>query len=103
MHFAFAPKIRHEHGHKTGSCPCSRSALRRPDVGATARGACRSRGLPGRRPQPLGNDERSRRRRAAGGPFEKFALAGLSMGGYVALEIMRQAADRVLKLALLDT
>jgi pimeloyl-ACP methyl ester carboxylesterase len=36
-------------------------------------------------------------------PFEKFALAGLSMGGYVALEIMRQAAHRVLKLALLDT
>ncbi len=36
-------------------------------------------------------------------PFEKFALAGLSMGGYVALEMMRQAAHRVLKLALLDT
>lgn len=36
-------------------------------------------------------------------PFEKFALAGLSMGGYVALEILRQAPHRVLKLALLDT
>ena len=36
-------------------------------------------------------------------PFEKFALAGLSMGGYVALEIMRQAPSRVRKLALLDT
>src|SRR5258708_35118307 len=36
-------------------------------------------------------------------PFEKFALAGLSMGGYVALEMMRQAAHRVQKLALLDT
>jgi len=33
----------------------------------------------------------------------RFALAGLSMGGYIALEIMRQAADRVAKLALLDT
>lgn len=33
----------------------------------------------------------------------KFALAGLSMGGYVSLEIMRQAPERVLKLALLDT
>ncbi len=33
----------------------------------------------------------------------RFALAGLSMGGYVALEIMRQAPDRVCKLALLDT
>jgi pimeloyl-ACP methyl ester carboxylesterase len=34
---------------------------------------------------------------------ERFALAGLSMGGYVALEIMRQAPGRVLGLALLDT
>ena len=33
----------------------------------------------------------------------RFALAGLSMGGYIALEIIRQAADRVMKLALLDT
>jgi pimeloyl-ACP methyl ester carboxylesterase len=32
-----------------------------------------------------------------------FALAGLSMGGYVAMEIMRQAPDRVTQLALLDT
>lgn len=34
---------------------------------------------------------------------DKFALAGLSMGGYVAQEIMRQAPQRVLKLALVDT
>lgn len=33
----------------------------------------------------------------------RFALAGLSMGGYVALEIMRQAPERVMGLALLDT
>ena len=33
----------------------------------------------------------------------KFALAGLSLGGRVALEIMRQAPDRVLRLALIDT
>jgi pimeloyl-ACP methyl ester carboxylesterase len=33
----------------------------------------------------------------------RFALAGLSMGGYIAFEIMRQAASRVAKLALLDT
>jgi pimeloyl-ACP methyl ester carboxylesterase len=32
-----------------------------------------------------------------------FALAGLSMGGYIAFEIIRQAAGRVAKLALLDT
>jgi len=34
---------------------------------------------------------------------ETFSLAGLSMGGYVALEIMRQAPRRVTRLALLDT
>ncbi len=34
---------------------------------------------------------------------ERFALAGLSMGGYVALEVMRQAPQRVQRLALLDT
>lgn len=34
---------------------------------------------------------------------KRFALAGLSMGGYVAQEIMRRAPDRVIKLALLDT
>jgi pimeloyl-ACP methyl ester carboxylesterase len=33
----------------------------------------------------------------------RFALAGLSMGGYVSLEIMRQAPARVARLALLDT
>lgn len=33
----------------------------------------------------------------------RFALAGLSMGGYVAQEIMRQAPERVMRLALLDT
>jgi pimeloyl-ACP methyl ester carboxylesterase len=32
-----------------------------------------------------------------------FALAGLSMGGIVAMEVVAQAADRVEKLALLDT
>ena len=34
---------------------------------------------------------------------ERFALAGLSMGGYLAQEIMRQAPERVTRLALLDT
>jgi pimeloyl-ACP methyl ester carboxylesterase len=33
----------------------------------------------------------------------RFALAGLSMGGYIALAIMRIAPERVAKLALLDT
>jgi pimeloyl-ACP methyl ester carboxylesterase len=33
----------------------------------------------------------------------RFALVGLSMGGYISFEIMRQAPQRVAKLALLDT
>lgn len=33
----------------------------------------------------------------------KFALAGFSMGGIAAMEIMRQAPERVTRLALLDT
>jgi pimeloyl-ACP methyl ester carboxylesterase len=33
----------------------------------------------------------------------RFALAGLSMGGYVALSVMRKAPERVTKLALMDT
>ncbi|MFA9439093.1 alpha/beta fold hydrolase [Uliginosibacterium sp. sgz301328] len=33
----------------------------------------------------------------------RFALVGLSMGGYVAMEIMRRAPERVIGLALCDT
>jgi len=33
----------------------------------------------------------------------RFALVGLSMGGYISFEIVRQAPERVAKLALLDT
>lgn len=33
----------------------------------------------------------------------RFALAGLSMGGYVAMAVMRKAPERVTKLALMDT
>ena len=33
----------------------------------------------------------------------KFSLAGLSMGGIVAMEIMRQMPQRVVRLALIDT
>jgi len=33
----------------------------------------------------------------------RFALIGLSMGGYISFEIMRLAPERVVKLALLDT
>jgi len=34
---------------------------------------------------------------------DSFNLAGLSMGGYISFEIIRQAGDRVEKLVLLDT
>jgi pimeloyl-ACP methyl ester carboxylesterase len=34
---------------------------------------------------------------------QRFALAGLSLGGYISFEIVRQAPERVVKLALLDT
>ena len=34
---------------------------------------------------------------------ERFALAGLSMGGYVCFEVLRRAPERVQRLALLDT
>ena len=34
---------------------------------------------------------------------ERFALAGLSMGGFISCEIVRQAPQRVTRLALLDT
>src|ERR1700684_3930110 len=33
----------------------------------------------------------------------RFALLGLSMGGYIGFELLRQAPGRVLRLALLDT
>ncbi len=33
----------------------------------------------------------------------RFALVGLSMGGYIAFEILRQAPERVARVALLDT
>ena len=39
----------------------------------------------------------------ADAPFASFALAGLSMGGYSALQIMRQALQRIARLELLDT
>jgi pimeloyl-ACP methyl ester carboxylesterase len=39
----------------------------------------------------------------AGAPTEPFALAGHSLGGRVALEVLRQAPQRVERLALLDT
>lgn len=34
---------------------------------------------------------------------ERFALCGLSLGGYVAFEVMRRAPERITRLALLDT
>jgi len=34
---------------------------------------------------------------------DEFALAGFSMGGYIALEVLRQAPERISRLCLLDT
>jgi len=42
-------------------------------------------------------------RRVLTGAPERFALVGLSMGGYIAFEMMRQEPQRIAKLALLDT
>jgi pimeloyl-ACP methyl ester carboxylesterase len=42
------------------------------------------------------------RRILAAAPL-RFALAGLSLGGYIAFEIVRQAPERVAKLAILDS
>jgi len=39
----------------------------------------------------------------ADAPFHRFAIAGLSMGGYICLEIMCHAPQRITRLALLDT
>ncbi len=36
-------------------------------------------------------------------PWPEFALAGFSMGGFVAFDVMRQAPGRVTRLALMDT
>ena len=42
-------------------------------------------------------------RRILGAAPASFALVGLSMGGYVAFEILRQAPERIAKVAFLDT
>lgn len=42
-------------------------------------------------------------KRLLGAAPPRFALCGLSMGGYVAFEVLRQAPERVTRLALLDT
>lgn len=42
-------------------------------------------------------------RRILGAAPPRFALAGLSMGGYIAFEILRQAPERIAKVAFLDT
>jgi pimeloyl-ACP methyl ester carboxylesterase len=42
-------------------------------------------------------------RRILSSASPRFALVGLSMGGYISFEILRQAPDRVARVALLDT
>jgi len=53
---------------------------------------------------PVGADSMAALARAVlGAAPQRFALAGLSMGGIVAMEVLRQAPGRVERLALLDT
>jgi len=49
------------------------------------------------------NDVRDMARAVLAEAPDRFALCGLSMGGYICQEIMRQAPERVTRLALLDT
>jgi pimeloyl-ACP methyl ester carboxylesterase len=51
----------------------------------------------------LDDDVRAMARRVLAAAPPRFSLVALSMGGYVALEIMRQAPERVRRLALIDT
>lgn len=51
----------------------------------------------------LDSDIPAMARRVLASAPARFALVALSMGGYVALEILRQAPERVTRLALLDT
>lgn len=52
--------------------------------------------------RPAGSIEQMARAVLDAAP-ERFALAGLSLGGYVVLEVLRQARSRVTQVALLDT
>ena len=52
--------------------------------------------------RPAGSIEQMARAVLDAAP-ERFSLAGLSMGGYVVLEVLRQARTRITRLALLDT
>ena len=52
--------------------------------------------------RPAGSIEQMARAVLDAAP-ERFALAGLSLGGYVVLEVLRQARSRVTRVALLDT
>lgn len=52
--------------------------------------------------RPAGSVEQMARAVLDAAP-ERFALAGLSLGGYVVLEVLRQARSRVTRVALLDT
>ncbi|MCP3972087.1 MAG: alpha/beta fold hydrolase [Rhodobacteraceae bacterium] len=54
-------------------------------------------------PITVGDTVEAIARHVVAGAPERFALAGLSMGGIVAMEVLRQAPGRVTRLALMDT
>jgi len=73
-------------------------ALWRPQIEALA-----DRAAPMVADLTLDDDVRDMASRVLAAAPARFNLAALSMGGYVALEIMRQAPHRVRRLALIDT
>ena len=54
-------------------------------------------------PTCLGDTVEVMARHVLAGAPDRFALAGLSMGGIIAMEVLRQAPTRVSRLALMDT
>ena len=90
-------------GGMTSPRPPARPPLRRPAVGAAGRGPLRPTARSTcRRSSARDTVEALAARILAEAP-PRFALAGLSMGGIVAMEVLRQAPERVERLALLDT
>ncbi|MEM9757403.1 MAG: alpha/beta hydrolase, partial [Pseudomonadota bacterium] len=55
-----------------------------------------------RTPVPIGSSMAAMAASVLADAPDQFALAGLSMGGILALEVLAQAPDRVARLAILD-
>lgn len=88
----------------TDRIPCSSSRVcsTTPNSGARSGRHGRYRRLHRGRPDPR-RDPAGRCRGGTGAGAGRFALAGFSLGGFVAQQILRTAPERVLQLALIDT